>query len=186
MSNLIPVVVLSVVDPHWFQCNRIQRSTYVSSNPDPAILVNVDPDPGIWWTKYEKLYSWKILIFILRPRRRRSKLQETPPTLLKIRIHLFLLFLVIFAHLDPDPHSLPCVSDPDPADQNQLGSIAPGSTTLFFSFIINWHKGRGGAVLAKTTLNYIDDKPLRILKTFTSWKFLQIGASSLPENVCKE
>ncbi len=111
---------------------------YVSSDPDPAILVNVDPDPGIWWTKYEKLYSLKILIFIPRP----FKLQEKPPTPLKIRIHIFLLFLVIFARLHLDPHSQ-FVLDQDPADQNNVDPWPPDTQHCFFSFINDWHKRRG-------------------------------------------
>jgi hypothetical protein len=48
------------VDPDLFNQD-------LDTGPEPAFQVNPDPDtdPGFWWLKSEKKYSWKFLYFLI-------------------------------------------------------------------------------------------------------------------------
>ncbi len=46
-------LLIRVVDPHWFNADP---------DPDPK----ADPEPGLWWPKIEKIYSWKLFIFLIK------------------------------------------------------------------------------------------------------------------------
>ncbi len=109
------------MDPHKFNAGPY---------PDPAFFLIADPDPvpnsGVNDQKLNNIYSCKFFLYIFwieiaiylskGLHKGRTKLQKPSalkrehPALqnMKIEIHYFFLYLwVIFALLDPDPHTLP-------------------------------------------------------------------------------
>ncbi len=78
-------------------------------DPDPALHVNLDPDPRIRWSKIAIYYLLASIENVqasgeaASPRREHSALQTNT------FLYFFCFLLVIFAHLDPDL---------DPADQS--------------------------------------------------------------------
>jgi hypothetical protein len=79
-----------------------------NADPDPAFLVNADPDPGgSDDQKLEKFCSWKVEVEVFTPQKRTSdtsKLEFSWPSWIRILI----------------PNADQC---PDPADQNECGSV---------------------------------------------------------------
>ncbi len=66
-------LLIRVVDPHWFNADADPDPNpafflIADQNPDPD--PNADPEPvpdsGLWWPKIKKIYSWKLLIFLIK------------------------------------------------------------------------------------------------------------------------
>ncbi len=77
--------------------------------------LNIDPDPGFWWQKIEKINNWKIAIYLFlglhkgHPSYRisRQPSKENIHHFKKMKfVNIFLFLWVIFALLDPDTYPL--------------------------------------------------------------------------------
>ncbi len=58
-STAWPAFICMWADPYRSRC----RNQSFGSGPDPAFQVN--PDPGFWWPKIEKIYNWNFLKYFL-------------------------------------------------------------------------------------------------------------------------
>jgi hypothetical protein len=133
-----------------------------NADPDPAFLVNADPDERIWLPKIVKNYKWeKILIFYIKkynifipmPPWWTSNLQEKPSAAL-IRhfkpwnYSTFSFFFYLFALRDPiwiqRPKSMRIQADPDSYtgyfydDQHSPWSLSLARRCILFALLPEW------------------------------------------------